>query len=431
MAHPAAALKQEVSARQKLIQRQGTENIFVALDTLRNNKLRAALTILGITVAVTTLIAVVALLSGLDRNIQDSIQSYGTNTAFFNHLPSGIRFGRLSKEERQRKPISYDDYLAVREACTACAHVTVSIFSDTLDAVRYKSEEITGLDFRGATAEFFSVYANAIIKSGRPFTEVENLHRRNVVVIGEDIANGLFASLDPVDKEIMVGGDLLEVVGVFEKPKGGLGGPDQADRRVVIPYWTFRKLHPGARNHGIRIEGFPQQLSLAIDQARVSLRRSRRVLNDNPDNFGFDTAESIIRDFHSLVGVVALTVTIIASVGLMIGGVGVMNIMLVSVTERTREIGLRKAIGARSRDIIWQFLTEAVVLTAAGGVIGVAIGYAISTSVRLLFPSLPAYVPLWSVFTAVGVAATIGLFFGIYPAVKAASVDPVVALRYE
>ncbi len=217
------------------------ENVAMALDTLRNNKLRSALTLISIMVAVATLIAVVAMLMGLDRNIQESIQSYGTNTAFFHHLSSGPHFGRLSKEERMRKKLTYDDFLAVRDACTACVNVTVSIFrNDAPNWIRYKGEEVTGLDFRGATGEFFSVYANAIVKDGRPFTEVENQHRLQYVVIGEDAAKGLFPTGGAIGKTISVNGSPFEVFGVFEKPKGGLGGPDNADRRVVIPYWTFR-----------------------------------------------------------------------------------------------------------------------------------------------------------------------------------------------
>jgi putative ABC transport system permease protein len=408
------------------------ENVIMALDTLRNNKLRSALTLISIMVAVATLITVVALLMGLDRNIQEAVQGYGTNTAFFSHLPTGMRFGRLSKEERMRKPLDYDDFLAVRESCAACIHVTVSVFrNDVPNWVRYKGEEVTGLDFRGATGEFFSVYANAIVTEGRPFTEVENEHHMQYVVIGQDAAKGLFPRGGALGKTVSVNGTGFEVIGVFEKPKGGLMGPDNADLRVVIPYWTFRKIYPLAKEHGIRIEGYPGKLDLAVDQTRVALRRTRRLMYDKPDNFSFYTAESLIRDFHNIVGMVALAIIVIASVGMMIGGVGVMNIMLVSVTERTREIGVRKAMGARRRDIIWQFLTEAMVMAATGGLVGILVGYAISGTVHLVVPSLPTFVPLWAVVSSFSVATSVGLFFGMYPAVKAARMDPVVALRYE
>ncbi|MFQ5777396.1 MAG: ABC transporter permease [Terriglobia bacterium] len=408
------------------------ENVWMALDTLRGHKLRSALTVLGIIVAVATLITVVALIMGFDRNFKQVIQSYGTNTAFFSHLPfQGPRFSRLTKEERMRKPLNYEDFLAVKEACTACANTTVSIYPSDLARVRYKGEEIVGLDFRGATGEFFSVYANAVVKHGRPFTEAESRHRVEVAVIGADIAKGLFENLDPRGKEVIVNGHSFRVLGVLEKPKGSFGPTGDEDRRVVIPYWTFRKVYPLDKSHGIRVEAYPGKLPLAIDQTRVVLRRTRKVPYDKDDNFGYATAESIIRRFHDVVGMIGLVTSVIGSVGLMIGGVGVMNIMLVSVTERTREIGVRKAIGARRRDIIWQFLTEAMTLTGLGGVVGVLLGYSISTAIRNLLPSFQTYVPVWAVVAAVSVASSIGLFFGMYPAVKAARLDPVDALRYE
>ncbi|MFQ5664118.1 MAG: ABC transporter permease, partial [Terriglobia bacterium] len=321
---------------QRAWRREYGENLWMALDTLRGHKGRSALTVLGIIIAVVTLVVVVALLMGFDRNLKQAIQGYGTNTAFFSHLPfQGPRFSRLTKEERMRKPLSYEDFLAVQEACSACANATVSIYSSQdVDHVRYKSEEIAGLDFRGATAEFFSVYANAVVKHGRPFTAAEDLHRVEVVVIGEDIAKGLFGQLDPIDKEVIVNGHSFRVLGVYEKLKGGFGPGGDEDRRVTIPYWTFRKVYPLDKSHGIRIEAYPGKLPRAIDQTRMTLRRTRRVPYDKPDNFGYATAESIIRRFNDVLGVVALVTTVVASVGLMIGGVGVMNIMLVSVTER-------------------------------------------------------------------------------------------------
>ena len=274
--------------REQIVRRDLTENVWMAFDTLRNHKLRSALTLLGITVAVTTLIAVVAILMGVDRNIQEAIQGYGTNTAFFSHLPTGPRFGRLSKEERMRKPISYEEFLAVREACTACASATVSIFRQSIAWIRYQGEEIVGLDFRGATGDFFSVYANAVVKQGRPFTEAENQHRVEEVVIGEDVAKGLFGSLDPIGKEVNVNGHRFQVIGVFEKPKAGLGGPgENEDRRVVMPYWTFRKVYPQEKYHGMRIEAYPGQLSLAVEfwSDRITCSPVRKHLHSQRHDF--------------------------------------------------------------------------------------------------------------------------------------------------
>ncbi|MDA2913088.1 ABC transporter permease [Acidobacteriia bacterium AH_259_A11_L15] len=427
-----------MSWREKLAlrwRRDVSENVWMALDTLRAHKVRSALTGLGIIIAVITVMLVVAILLGFDHNVRQVIQGYGTNTAFFaHHAFQGPRFGHPTKEERMRKPLSYEDFLAVQEACTACISTTVSLFPPEgpggPSRARYKGEEVVGLDFRGATADFFSVYANAVVVKGRPFTQAESLHRVDVVVIGEDLAKGLFGPEDPLEKEILVNNHAFRVVGAFEKPKGTFG-PGGQDTRAVVPYWTFRKVFPLADYHGVRIEAYPGELPVAIDQARVALRRSRRVAYDKPDNFDYATADSIIQNWHDLVGMIALVTSVLASVGLLVGGVGVMNIMLVSVTERTREIGVRKAIGARRRDIIWQFLSEAVTLAGSAGVVGVVIAYGLTALVVQRLLELPGFIPVWVVVLAVGVASSVGLFFGMYPAVKAARLDPVDALRYE
>ena len=415
--------------------REFGENMVMAFGTLWENKLRSMLTMIGIFIAVVAVVLVVAFMMGINENVKENVRSFGTNTAFFNHRPSGPQFGRTPKHIRMRKKLNHRDYKAVREACEACQSVTVSLYPNVFGPhrARYKSEEVIGFDFRGATEDFFLVYANAAVGKGRAFTAAENLHRSEVAVLGEDMAKGLFADLNAIDKQIIVNGRSYTVIGVFEKPAGGFGGGpgNQTDNRVTVPYWTAAKHYPGEQNHGIRIEAFEGRLPAAIDQTRVALRLTRKVPVGEEDDFGYTTAEAAIKQFQDLVWVVALVVAVVASVGLMVGGIGVMNIMLVSVTERTREIGIRKAIGARRRDIVWQFLIEAMTLTGLAGILALLFVWLVVVVVRSALPSIPAFVPAWVVVLALAVASSVGLFFGMYPAVKAARLDPIDALRYE
>ncbi|PYX94888.1 MAG: multidrug ABC transporter substrate-binding protein, partial [Acidobacteria bacterium] len=236
---------------------------------------------------------------------------------------------------------------------------------------------------------------------------------------------------DPIGKIILVDSVPYQVIGVEEKRKGQFFKDQSADRVATVPYHSYEKHHPVDNDNFIGAVPYPGMKSTAEDQIREVLRRRRKVPYNKPDSFGISSADAIATQFHQITGMVALVTIVISSIGLMIGGVGVMNIMLMSVTERTREIGVRKAIGARRRDIIGQFLAEAITLTGAGGVIGVLISFGVSLLISLIFPSLPTSVPMWAVVTGVLVSMSVGLFFGMYPAVKAARLDPVDALRYE
>lgn len=406
------------------------ENLSLALDTLRNHKLRSFLTVLGVAIGVGVIVVVAALLTGFDRSVQGEITGYGADTAFISKFQGGFRTGRLTREERQRKPLTVEDGEALLDTCPAVKNVAVSLFSpEPSNRVRYKDQEVVGLDFRGTFPAFAEVYGNAAIKQGRFFTEAENIHRQKVVVIGENIADTFFPNHNGVGQEILVDGSAFLVVGVFEKPKGGFGNSDE-DRRVTLPYYTFRKIYPQAQEHGIRMQAHLGQLDLAVDQVREALRRRRNVAYNAPDSFSIQTSQQIVEQFHSIVGAIALVMVVLSSIGLLVGGVGVMNIMLVSVTERTREIGVRKAIGARRRDIAWQFLFEAMTLTAVGGLIGELLFGGIAMLIPLL-TNFEASVPLWAVVAGLTVATSVGLIFGVWPAVKAARLDPVEALRYE
>jgi putative ABC transport system permease protein len=245
------------------------------------------------------------------------------------------------------------------------------------------------------------------------------------------LAEGLFHEEDPLDKSIEVGGAFYRVVGVLEKRKGQFFKDESADKIVVVPYGAYRKHNPQDDEHFIGAQAYPGRKAQAEDEIIGLMRRRRRVAADKPNNFAISSSEEIARQFRQITGAIAIAVVVISSIGLLIGGVGVMNIMLMSVTERTREIGVRKAIGARRGDIVRQFLTEAITLTGAGGIIGVSLGEGISILINRLLPSLPSAVPLWSVIAAVTASMSVGLFFGIYPAMKASRLNPVEALRYE
>jgi putative ABC transport system permease protein len=250
-----------------------------------------------------------------------------------------------------------------------------------------------------------------------------------VVVLAGDVVKAIMANEDPIGKWVNLNGGEFEVVGVLGKPPNSFPGQD--DRRAMLPYFTMQKVFPTAKENLLFIAAKPGRLSEAIDEARVVLRIQRHVPYAKPDNFSISTSDQMVEKFHQVTGMVAVVMMVLSSVGLLVGGIGVMNIMLVSVTERTREIGVRKAIGARRSDIILQFLTEAVVLTGIGGLIGMTLGWLVSLTVRLIFPSLPTAVPLWAAVLGVAVSVGVGLFFGIWPANKAARLDPVEALRYE
>jgi putative ABC transport system permease protein len=406
------------------------ENLKQAMDTLRAHKLRSALTMFGVVLGVSVIMLVAALMTGFDHQIQENIKQYGADTAFISRFDQGPHSDRRPREERERKPLTLEDGEALKEKCVAVKNVTVWIATwEVQHSVRTKAGEVTAIDFRGVQPNFGQVYANAATLSGRFISEGDELHREKVVMLGENVAPVLFPGGSAVGKDVMIDGSNFQVIGVVEKPKGGFGMGDE-DRRVLIPYHTFLKLYPAAYENNIRIQAYPNMLDQAVDQATEVLRRRRNVPYEGKSNFSIETAEQQVKEFHNIVGMVAIATMVLASVGLLIGGVGVMNIMLVSVTERTREIGVRKAIGARRGDITWQFLLEAMALTGAGGVIAVILVNGLVLLVRVTL-EWPGSVPPWAIAVGLIVSIGIGLFFGVWPAMKAAKLDPVEALRYE
>jgi ABC-type antimicrobial peptide transport system permease subunit len=411
------------------------ENARMAFDTLRTHKARSFLTVIGVVIGITALISVASILVGLDQDIRGFLNDFGTNTLWVYKLPLGFRSGRLTSEERMRKPLTLEDTLAVQELCPSIKTTTVEVFGGFHNrrappTARYKGHEVFNIFYSGALPTYEQVY-NARLHKGRFFNDAENMHRADVAVVGYDLAEGLFPYEEPIGKQILVAGVTYEVIGVVEKRKGQFFRDESSDKLVVVPYRTYTRHNPGDDDHFIGAQAWPGKMASAEDEVRTVLRRRRNVPYNKKDNFDISSSEQIATQFRQIMSSVALLITVISSIGLLVGGVGVMNIMLMSVTERTREIGVRKAIGARRRDIIWQFLTEAITLTAAGGIVGVLLGVGISTLINATIPSLPSAVPVWAIVAGVLMSMSVGLFFGMYPAVKAARLDPVEALRYE
>jgi len=407
------------------------EDVKMALETIRTHKVRSFLTVLGVVIGVTVAITVTSFLLGFEDSVQASFNEFGVNNLFVFKFEQGFR-GRLTPEERTRKPLTFEDAMAIRDELPSVKEVNVIALPrvtggpQPIRQARYKGKELSNIRFRGVTPSYVEVQS-AKMKEGRFYTDLEDLHRADIAVIGYDVANTLFPSEDPLGKPLQVDGNVYEVVGVLDKKKNAFIG--SSDNEVFLPYRTYRKHYPVDDENFINAMAYPGMKDAAEDEIRSLLRTRRHVPPDKPDNFGISSAEQVGDQFRSIMaGIVELVVAVV-SIGLLVGGVGVMNIMLMGVTERTREIGVRKAIGARRRDITLQFLTEAVTLTGIGGLIGVLLSLGLSLLLRAV--SVPSLVPVWAIFLGLAVASSVGLFFGIYPAVKAARLDPVIALRYE
>ena len=410
------------------------ENLLLAMDTLRTHKFRSFLTVLGVLIGTTTVIAVTSIIAGLDKQLVDVAEQFGTRTLWVYKLQMGAPHA-MTREERLRRPLSYEDAMAIRDQTPSAAAVSVELFREMGEfglppvTAKYKGQDMHDALFVGVTSDHLRLL-NTTLDQGRFFTEMEDVHRRDLAVIGNGVRERFFKNADPLGKSILVDGHTLEIVGTLAKFKSFLGD-DQNDKAIFMPYHSFQKTYPEAKDNFICVLVEPGKMDQAKDEVTDLLRRRRRVKAADPDNFGISSAESLIGQFRQLIATVGLVMVVISSIGLLVGGIGVMNIMLVSVTERTREIGVRKAVGARRSDITWQFLLEAMTLTASGGLIGILAGWLLSVAIRTFVPSLPSTVPLWSVVAGFSVATSVGLFFGLWPAVKAARLDPIAALRHE
>ena len=412
------------------------EAIRMALETLRSNKLRSGLTMLGIMIGVTTVILISSVINGLTGNVDSLIQSLGSNVYWvFRFVPFGAR---PTTEMLSRKQLSYDDAMAMKELPHVIAVDPSQQYRTPAGrlgsfSVKYQGRKVQNTILEGDSEDQPRVY-DIDLKEGRFFTETEARRRANVVVLGHDTAEQLFGDESALGKEVDIGGDLFTVVGVLDKEKQIFGGGTNPDDNAAhFPLFTFRKLHPEILDYWISVKYDDSKNKIAVeDELRELLRRRRKLRADQPDNFAIFTADALLQLWNQLTSGLFVFLVAVSSLGLMVGGVGVMNIMLVSVTERTREIGVRKAVGATKRDILFQFTLEAVVLCAVGGLIGILTGGLLTLLLKLLLGSiLPARMsPAWST-AAFTVSCAIGLLFGIYPAWKAATLDPIEALRYE
>ena len=393
------------------------------------------MTILGIVIGVTTVITISSVINGLNKRVNDWITSAGTNVFWVFHMPMiGVN---PTTEMLTRRKLNLDDALALRNqphiVATDGAYQHVNRQFHVGDvSVKYNGRKLSGAFIEGSTAQL-PVVSDIPMLSGRFWTDDEDQRHAHVCVLGRDTAEELFGLEDPIGKEVNVATSLFTVIGVVDKRKQPFGtGKNPADNGVYFPLGTFHNLYPENRDMFISVRfDDPRNKSLVEEEIRETLRIRRKVKVRDPDNFEIMSPDSITRLWAQLTGGLVLFMIAISSVGLMVGGVGVMNIMLVSVTERTREIGVRKAIGATKRTIMTQFTVEAVTLCAVGGIIGLVAGAVITWIVYLLPIGLPAALsPLW-VMSGFGVSCAIGLLFGIYPAWKAANLDPIEALRYE
>jgi putative ABC transport system permease protein len=410
-----------------------SEILRMSLDSIRAHKLRSVLTVLGIVIGVVVVIVVASLITGVRQSIINVIAEYGTNNIYAFHLSTGFT-NSSREEERTRKPFKEEDAEAIRRGAPAVETVASVLLVAWWDStIQYEGKNYRRGQLQGVTANYADA-ANLSVAGGRFFNEADDTNRRNVMVIGVNLVDALFPGKSPeqiVGTEVKLGGRPFEIVGVLEKRKNAVFGENDEDNAVFIPFRTARQVSPGSEYILFIVRAREGQFRQALDQTEEVLRRRRGLKASEPNNFDLGTADKFISQFDSVLGMVGLIAIAISSIGLLVGGIGVMNIMLVSVTERTQEIGVRKAIGARRRDIVRQFLYEAMTLTALGGVVGVVLAVAISKILGMLIPSIPATIPLWAVIAGLAVSVFVGLVFGVWPARKASRLDPIECLRYE
>jgi putative ABC transport system permease protein len=414
---------------------QARENFFAAMQTLRSCKVRSALTVLGIVIGVSSVISMAAIIQGLNKFVQDRVESLGSRTYFLTRFPPGTDPSRMPEKIRVRRYLEYNYAEFIRAAAPDVENVntvgTRGFFFGDSNRITSGDRSVEKVIVRGAEPEYTVALPLFNIAQGRFISTFDEEHARPVVVLGAAISESLFPNEDPLGKTVRLNGSTYEVIGVFEHDQGLFLGPG-VDIFAIIPLSNFKKEYPEAKEL-ILLFTVPKNVNVDTAQGEVvqAMRRLRRIPAGKENDFELSSPDFLSNLWNQLTGALVILTTVISSIGLLVGGIGVMNIMLISVTERTQEIGVRKAIGARRADVRLQFLLEAVVLTLVGGTIGILIGAGVSTTVRTLVPSIPATLSYLWVTIGFVISVSVGLFFGYYPANLAANLDPIDCLRYE
>ncbi len=402
------------------------ESVRIAFQSLFANKLRSILTLIGMIIGVMTLIAIVSVINGMNNYVSGTINAMGSSTFIID------KYGVITSEEdyfkaQKRKDLVAADISAIAKNCEDCAMVGGAT-RKIIITVKRRNLSIGGTFLQGVTPNFLEV-TDYDIDYGRSFTKSDAQKRRSMAIVGPDVVDNLFPGIDPIGRNIKINGYYFTIIGVA-KPKGSTFGVN-ADNWVVIPLTTYEKYFSNQETIVIFAKASSySRMEDAMDEARVVLRSRHHIKYSEPDDFDMMTSEGLIDMFQNFTRIAWIVLVGVSSISLIVGGIVIMNIMLVAVTDRTREIGIRKAVGAKRRDIMWQFLVESLTLSLVSGILGILCGAGVSLLVASATP-IPSSVELWSVLAGVGISSAIGLFFGIYPAMKAARLDPIVALRYE